>query len=109
MLKVEKVKNLINIEDESVTLELIEKLKKGEVVSVSICRKSLDKDGRSLMWEGKSIFNFDVFRCGNSEYNAISVIRDLLNQCDTDDQWTRPKVLSLVSFSSKATESISEQ
>ena len=98
MVAKKKVKNLITVENELCTLELIEKIKKGEKVSVAI---SQNGKGKQLILNGKCAFVFDTCRCGNENYNAISVIRDLLTQYDSAGQWTRKTVEPLVEFEKK--------
>lgn len=93
-----KVAKLKEITDENLICDLLEKISKQEIVAVSI---SSTEKWKQLIWENNPIFLFEVdHRCGNEKYNAISVIRDLLNLRYGD--WTRKKVEPLVSFEKTA-------
>lgn len=98
MVKKKDIKNLIAVENELNTLELLEKIKKGEKVSVAIYPNG---KGKQLFVNGTCAFVFDGCRCGNESYNAVSVIRDLLKQYDAAGQWTRKNVEPLVEFEKK--------
>ncbi|MFA6255679.1 MAG: hypothetical protein WC606_00720 [Candidatus Absconditabacterales bacterium] len=89
------IKKLISISDEAFTLQLIKKINQGEKVSISISSNGNEK---KVMSGGKSAFSFDVCRCGNVKYNAVSVIRDLLKKHYSEGHWTRKDVESLVIF-----------
>ena len=93
-----KVAKLKEITDENLIHDLLEKISKEEMVTVSIVPT---EKAKQLIWENHPIFLFEVdHRCGNERYNAISVIRDLLNIRYGD--WTRKKVEPLVSFENTA-------
>lgn len=99
-LKELEVKNLIEVQDELVAREFLGKITNGENVSVSIYQNG---KGKKLLWkdnEGneKEIFVFDQCKCGNERWNAISVVRDLLNRLDSTRNWTHQKVEGMVSF-----------
>jgi hypothetical protein len=87
-------------------LETIKSLEKGEKVNVII----LSYGGNSLLWQEKCVFTFDTCRCGNANYNAISILRDLLQKHNPEGKWTRKKVESLIVFQSpdKKTEKVSD-
>ena len=95
------VSKLLKITAETqVIQELLQKLSKEERIEVSII--STDKS-KQLIWEDKPVFLFEVdHKCGNEQYNAVSVIRDLLKNYDSDVKWTRKKVEPLVLFKNTA-------
>jgi hypothetical protein len=101
MPKKEDEKKLIRIENEGSILEILEKIKANEHVVVSIHQ---DAKGKILTWETNHLFAFDVCLHGDQQYNAVSVIRDLLKHYHPDGHWTRKKVTSLVSFGAKTTQ-----
>jgi hypothetical protein len=96
--KAKEVRNLIKIENELHTLELLEKIIQGEKVAVFV---NPNGKGNTLVWNGKCIFIFDGCKFGNQYYNAVSVIRDLLKQYDPKRHWTRKIIEPLLDFPAK--------
>lgn len=95
-----KIKNLIEMVDQPLTQELLEKITEGKKVVVSIV--NLPSIGKDLQWNGKCMFIFDVCRAGNERYNVISVVRDLLTYYYAMSQWTRKNVEELLDFGSSS-------
>ncbi len=90
----EGIKNLVEVHDVVGTKELLQKINAGEKVIVSIHPSS----GQHLVHKQKKLLIFDVCRTGQPQYNAVSVLRDLLKANHSHGQWTRRKVEALVNF-----------
>jgi hypothetical protein len=95
MVKHDNVTNLVTVESIEATYQLLETINKGEKVNVSI---SSHKDGKKLVWKENCLFVFDVSKCGNESYNAVSVVRDLLKKNHPTGHWIRKTVESLLEF-----------
>lgn len=85
------VKKLISINDYDALVSLIEEIKKGQTVSVYIQERTLFRDKVNL-------FTFESDKSGNKNYNAVSVIRDVLQMFDEKGCWTRNKVDQKITF-----------
>lgn len=90
----EGINNLIEVKDAMGTKELLQKINAGEKVIVSIHPSS----GQHLVHEQKNLLVFDVCRRGQPQYNAVSVLRDLLKANHSHGHWTRKTVEALVKF-----------
>lgn len=100
MIETEGINNLIEVRDAMGTQKLIQKINAGEKVIVSIHPGS----GQHLVHEEKKLLVFDVCRRGQPQYNAVSVLRDLLKANHSHGHWTRKKVEALVNFETKTTQ-----
>lgn len=93
----EKIGNLTKVESHEDLLQLLEtitSLKESEKVTVA----TRSVGGNQLMWNNKCVFTFDMCRCGNANYNAISIVRDLLKRHNPEGKWTRNRVEPLIHF-----------
>jgi hypothetical protein len=96
---IDGIKNLLEVEDVMGTHQLLQKIQAGEKVMVSIYLNS----GQYLVHEQKKLLRFDVCRSGQPQYNAVSVIRDILKANHSHGQWTRKKVEALLTFETQKT------
>lgn len=94
MIETEGIKNLIRIDDQKKAEEVLNQIAIGEKVVVSI----QSQNGQHLIHEQKCVLVFDVCLRGESRYNAVSILRDLLKANHSSGQWTRKKVEALVDF-----------
>ncbi len=94
----QEVSKLKKINDEATMFALLDEITNEGSAVVSIATNR-ENDERQLVWREKSVFCFDLdSKCGNANYNAISVIRDLLKKHRPAGNWTRKNVEKMVVF-----------
>ena len=69
-----EVKKLLTVKNKILTEKLLKKIVEGEKVCLNI------NNAKELSWEGEILLTFDVCRCGNPNYNVVSILRDLLKK-----------------------------
>ncbi len=98
------VKKLITVKHDAKMVALCEKIKNGEMVNLTI--NCLVYGKQELMWDGYCVFTFEVCKCGNPNYNATTVIRDMINHYNylkEEEKFTYKMVASLISWEAKKT------
>ncbi len=89
----QKNPKLIEILDHELLQKLLSAIDNDTKVTLSV----VPKVRYTISHNEKDIFMFEVSKCGNQKHNAISVIRDLLNE-GTTKTWTRKVVEQKIIF-----------
>ncbi|MEI7557697.1 MAG: hypothetical protein WCJ45_02390 [bacterium] len=91
----EEIKNLLIMKDDANTKSFLNHIMEGKRVVIKITQ---GRKNKNVTWDDKKLFSYEVSRAGNAQYNAVSVIRDMLKLQYPEISWTRKIVEPLIWF-----------